>query len=340
MQTAISGNPFGVVTSPDERWSFVTLNSDVAVFADRGLTPKLTSTFRVPGTPAGAALSHDGRYLLVADHSGALVINAGRAEAGAPNPVIGTLSAPSGDGAIETALSADDRFAFVTLETSNKLAVFNLRRALAHGFQGSAFIGFVPLGTAPVGVTVSPDGHWVYATSETASGHVGGGTRPGTLTMINAKEAETDPAHSVLTTTRAGCSPVRVITSSDGNTLWVAARGSDLVMAFSAAKLRHDPAHAREVSIPVGEAPVGLALVNAGKQLVVADSNRFSLPGATSNLAIVDTTQALGGGRGLVGYVAAGGFPREMSVLPRHALLLVSNFGSDSLEVVGTQSLS
>jgi DNA-binding beta-propeller fold protein YncE len=84
---------------------------------------------------------------------------------------------------------------------------------------------------------------------------------------------------------------------------------------------------------------VGLALVNAGKQLVVADSNRFLVPGASSNLAIVDTAQALADGRGLLGYVPAGGFPREMSALPGQAVLLVTNYGSDSLEAIGTQGL-
>jgi hypothetical protein len=41
---------------------------------------------------------------------------------------------PSGAGAIEVAVSRDGRFAFVSLEASARVAVFDLRRALTRGF--------------------------------------------------------------------------------------------------------------------------------------------------------------------------------------------------------------
>jgi hypothetical protein len=54
------------------------------------------------------------------------------------------------------AVSPDDRFAFVTLELSDSMAVFDLRKALASGFGPADFVGTVPLGTAPVGLAMSP----------------------------------------------------------------------------------------------------------------------------------------------------------------------------------------
>jgi tRNA(Arg) A34 adenosine deaminase TadA len=38
----------------------------------------------------------------------------------------------------------------------------------------------------------------------------------------------------------------------------------------------------------VGEAPVGLALVDHGTRVVVADSNRFGAPEAHAELTVVD----------------------------------------------------
>ena len=72
----------------------------------------------------------------------------------------------------------------------------------------------------------------------------------------------------VVATITAGCSPVRVVTSADGSTVWVTARESDRLLAFSAAKLLSDPAHSLIASVEVGEAPVGLALVDGGQRVV------------------------------------------------------------------------
>jgi DNA-binding beta-propeller fold protein YncE len=193
-----------------------------------------------------------------------------------------------------------------------------------------------------VGLAVSPDGRWLYATSEAAAGESPGpspqGAR-GTLTVINLERAETDPAGSVVSTVDAGCSPVRVITSADGSVVWVTARGSDRLLGFSAARLRSDPAHALVASVAVGEAPVGLALVDGGTRMVVADSDRFAAPGAASSLAVVSVPAALAGRPALLGYLRAGGFPREMALEPGGRTLLVSDFSSEQLESVDVADL-
>ena len=269
----VPGNPFAVVTTADGRWSFVTLNSAVEVLSNWSPASGAGRQVSVPGTPQGEQLTHDGRYLLVADGSGAVVIDAARAEGGAAGAIVGMLSSPAGRGAAEVALSPDDRFAFVTLEISNSLAVFDLHKALTRGFGPSDFAGTVPLGIAPVGLAVSPDGHWIYATSQAGKPDTRASQRTGTVTAIGLRQAETRPADAVAGTVPAGCSPVRVITSADGKVVWVTARGSDAVLGFSATALRTDPGHALLARVQVGEAPVGLALAGHGQRLIVADSN-------------------------------------------------------------------
>ena len=348
----VPGTPFGVAVTADGRWSFVSLpgTGTVGVYRIGGPAPPSPARRVYTGEqPLGEALTPDGRYLLTADDGGgAAVISVSRAEQGGAGALLGTLNGPDGTGAIEVAVSPDGRFAFVSLEGNAAIAVFDLRQALTRGFGASDFVGTIPVGLAPVGLAVSPDGRWLYATSEVALGArpSPGAQAPGvplggegTLTVISLRRAETDPAGSVVSTVDAGCSPVRVITSADGSVVWVTARESDRLLGFSAARLPTDPAHALIASAEVGEAPVGLALVDDGARIVVADSNRFSASGATSSLAVVGVPAALEGKPALLGYLRAGGFPREMALEPGGRTLLVTDFGSQQLEAVGVVGL-
>ena len=58
------------------------------------------------------------------------------------------------------------------------------------------------------------------------------------LEVISLRRAERDPARSVVAAVQAGYLPVRVITSADGTVVWVTARASDALLAYSAARLR------------------------------------------------------------------------------------------------------
>jgi DNA-binding beta-propeller fold protein YncE len=362
--SAVPGDPFGVAVTADGRWSFVSLlpnvgRGGIGVFDDTGSAgsagPRLVRQIPVSGQPLGVTLTPDGRYLLAANGSGATVVSVQAAEQGSRNAVLGTLSSggsrgPAAGGAIEVATSRDGRFAFVSLEGSGKIAVFNLKQALASHFRTSGFVGDVPAGVAPVGLAVSPDGDWLYSTSELSSlralrriarnaprsGSLGGS---GTLAVISVHKAETDPAHAVVSTVVAGCSPVRVITSTSGGVVWVTARASDMLLGFSASRLRGDPAHSLIARAEVGEAPVGLVLVDGGQRVVVADSNRFDQGGATSSLAVVNVAAALAHRPALAGYLHAGGFPRQMALEPGGRVLLVTNFASQQLETVNVTNL-
>jgi len=359
----IGGMPFAVVVSPDGDWSFVSLGGQVAVLSDRGATPRLVREIPLPqqtggfGRAAGGAITHDGRYLLIADGAGAVIIDVAAAEKTDSGAVLGWLTTPppssgrvSGRGpisrvnsAIQVTTSADDKFAFVSLEYADEIAVFNLEEAQAAQWRpSSGFVGTITLGSAVVGMAVSNDGRWLYATSELAAGvrpspqllRPGGRGPYGSVSVIDVHRAETDPAASVVATAAAGCGAVRVAVSPDDNVVWVTARESDELLAFSAAALRSDPQHALLARIRVGEAPVGLTVFDGGRYVAVDDSDRFMLPGATSSLTIVDTNAALAGKPALLGTVPTGMFPRELAVEPRSNTLLVTNFISGKLETV------
>jgi DNA-binding beta-propeller fold protein YncE len=330
--------PFGVAVTSDGRWAFAALGQSVAVLKlSTGRAPSLVRTIDVFEEALGVTLTPDGRYLLIAGGAGAVVVNVQAAEQGSAPAVLGQLSAPGRPGsAIEVAVSRDSQYAFVSLEYADRIAVFDLAKAVADGF-GSAgrSLGAVPAGVSVVGLAVSPDGRWLYATSEGENRS----TEVGMLEVISVPAAESDPAHSIVGTVQAGCNPVRVITSADGTVVWVTARASDALLAFSAARLRTDPAHSLLADVEVGEAPVGLALARAGGLIVVADSNRFNAASQGASLAIVSVPAALAGRPALVGYLPAGQFPRDMAASPDGDAVLVANYLSGQLETVNITAL-
>ncbi len=288
-------------------------------------------TIGVPTGSQGDSLTRDGRYLLIADGGdGATVVSVSRATTGAGRAVLGTLSQPDTGqgGAIEVVSSRDGRYAFVSVEYEARIAVYHLSAALAGHFSKSSYVGSIPVGQLVDGLAMSPDGRWLYATSEI-----------GSLSVIRVATAVSRPSRSVISTVPSGCNPTRVVPSPDGTTIWVADRGGNQLLAFSAAKLGTDPAHSQLATVQVGEAPVGLALIKSGRELIVADSNRFNTPGAVAQLTVVGASAALAHHPALLGTISTGTFPREVVLEPGHPTLLVGNFGSNQLQAVDLRRL-
>jgi DNA-binding beta-propeller fold protein YncE len=335
---SVPARPFGIVTTADARWTFVSTAHGLAVLANRTFAPRLTRTLRLPSAAQGLALTPDGRYLLAADNgSGALVIDAQLAERGERHAVIGVIrsAAGPGAGAIEVVISPDSRYAFVTLEAAGELAVFDLRAAIAAHLRNSGYVGLVPVGVAPVGMAMSPDGRWLYVASELAPG-----SNPllpsahGTLSVVDVRRAETNPPRSVAAAAIAGCTPVRVATSPDGRTVWVTARGSDALLGFSASRLLTDSTKALTTDVRVGAAPVGVAVYDDGRRIIVADSNDPSIPGAEPELSVIDAARALAHRRGVLCTIPAARYPRELTLEPNTTVALVTNYGAGVLEAV------
>ena len=335
----VPGQPWAVVTAKGS-WSFLTLTSgsrsSIAVIRNgTGLAPALVRTIAVAGTPRGATLTPDGHYLLAADGSGAVVIDVAQAEQGGPNPVSGSLTSPGGSGGDQVRVTPDGRFAFVTVQSSNAVAVFNLQAAIASGFSSSHFVGTVPLGLGPVGMSVSPDGRWLYATTSNRSKN----SEQGGLSVIDVSRAETNPASALKATVSAGCVPIRVITTGAGKYVWVTARDSNTLLAFSAAKLLSDPRHALIARARVGQGPIGLTTTNHGDRIIVADSNLYTRKGATANLVVVNSADVLAGKPALLGVIPAGLLPRQFAMEPDSTTLLVTDSTSQQLQAVDVTNL-
>jgi len=327
-----------VVGTADGRWAFASLSAEtggeIAVMALGHGAPRLVRTVQLPPAMTGAfgmTLTHDGRLLLVAASTATAVMSVPALEDGRGNPMAGVL-ADAGAGQIEVAVSDDDRYAFVTDETTGALSVFDLAVALQHGFGAHGVaVGVVPLAPGPIGVTLSPDGTLLYVTTFGAYGP------HGQLWVIDASRAEGGAGSSaVLARAAAGCQPVRVAVSPDGSTVWVTAPQSNALLAFSAAALRKDPARALRAVVRTGSEPVGLALGDDGRVALVDNSNRGLVPGTggkdPQTVSVIDTAAALAGQPALLGLVPAGLFPRDLSIDPAGGQVLVANFNSGTIE--------
>ncbi|HUC56753.1 MAG TPA: serine/threonine-protein kinase [Streptosporangiaceae bacterium] len=335
-------NPFGVL-SPDGKFAFAVTASTLQVYSI-GPGPSLTHKFAYMitnggGAATGIAITHDGKYLVIAAGNGVIVENVAMAEAGAGSASVGTLTVPglTGNGqAVNVAVSKQDKYVFVSIKARNQVAIFNLKQALTSGFNSSDYVGSIRTGANPVGIAISPDGHWLYIASNAPGDPTG--TRQGQLTVANVQKAERNPATSVVVRANAGCQPSRIAPSADGKIVWITARGSNSVLAFSASLLRTNPSHALMARVQVGLTPIGLTLVKSGSRIVVADTDvKKTQP--SDNLAVINVANALAGKSSLLGYVPTGKMPREFGVVPGGRYLLVSDNGSGQVQIVDVSKL-
>ncbi len=339
------GDPFGLQAAKDGAYLFVSTRTTLSVLVMNSrhtVARQYPYYVAAPGESArGVAMTSDGRYLAVAVGNGINLQSVSAAEQGASTANVADLTVPNLPAvtdAAEVAVSPDDDYAFVTLQNSDQLAVFNLRKALAPGQpHAGVFVGTVTLGVQPAGMAVSPDGRWLYVTSIAARKATG--PTEGLVSVLSMSKLASDPASALVSQASAGCSPVRVVVSPDGRTVWVTARQSNELLGFSAARLRSDPKQALMVKVQVGQTPTGEILVEGGTKMIVADADLTSGLRTAHNLAVVDLTAALARKRALVGYIPSGAAPREFALQGDGRYLYVAESGSPQIQEVNLSTL-
>jgi DNA-binding beta-propeller fold protein YncE len=354
-QLDLAGFAFGVVTSSDQAWTFVSLTGrrngvppGIAVLHLTRDRLALVRTVPMPSPPTDMVLTHDGKILVAAAGDRVILVDVDRMTRGDRSPIVGTFSDGAKAESIFVNVTADDRTLFVSDEGEATITVVNLQQVLRQGFGTAAVIGKIPVGNAPIALTFSPDERWLYTTSEGARGNwawpkvlkregreSNEPVAEGAVIVVDVVKAKTDPAHSVVARIPAGGSPVRLALSASGDRLFVTARNSDAVLVFDTAKLWTDPDHARVATVPVGSSPVPIALIDGGRKLVVGNSARFSArPDSTSTLTVVEVSRISEGGGAVLGSIRCGAFPRELRLSPDGKTLLLTNYLSGTLQVI------
>ncbi|KAI1763923.1 cytochrome cd1-nitrite reductase-like protein [Hypoxylon sp. FL1150] len=355
-QMNMTDPPFGIVYARDGI-AFVGAGLKVDMLNTTSFRPTLAREIVLPesltrpaesetdGATSGLALSHDKRYVYASIGPGAAIIDVEKAAAGDANPVVGSLIGTTGVSAIQVTVAPGDDYVFVTQEygtnaTLNRgtIEVFQIHRS-SNGSVYGTNKGYIALGYAVVGTALSRDGSRMYVTSEVTAQATSQNETQGTLSVLDVATLETNPSQALLHTVDAGCSPVRLTLSPDGKFVWVTARMSNRLLAFDTAKLDSDhPEGALEASVQVGTSPVGVAVVNDGRHVITADSNRFNYANATTGLTVVDTEAALRGAQNFP-RIPTGLFPREFAVSPDGKTLLVSQYQSRAIQAVDLTKL-
>lgn len=359
----LPGHPFSTVASKDGCWLFVTVTSGnprsangVAMLRRTDGRITLQKVFPVEASPTGMVMTHDGKLLIVADDEYVVFMDVMRMTSGQGDPVLGYLSDGGGSGSVYANVTADDKFLFVSDENAETITVINLEKARAEGFKETAKVGKIPVGDAPIALTFSPDGKWLYTTSQLAPKSLNWpiackpeGADPatakekyaqGAIIVVDVARAQTDPANSIVANVPAGCSPVRLTISPSGDRVYVTARNSNSLLAFDTNAIRSDVEHAQVGKVPVGSSPVGVAIVNDGRFVLVTNSNRFAKDQtARQTLTVIDAGRVSEGQAAITGSVPAGIFPREFGQSADGKTLFVANYNSSELEVIDLNRL-
>jgi DNA-binding beta-propeller fold protein YncE len=355
----LPGSPFEPIPTNDGCWIFVSLVSTksepgrVAVLKrDEGVI-SLARTVPVKGGPTGMVITHDGKILIAATGDGVAFLDSQRLISGSGSPVLGYWTEGTEAGRVYVNVTSNDEYLFVSDEAIRTVTVINLAAARASGFNKFT-VGTIPVGIGPIALTFSRDERYLYTTSQVMPKESDWPVecRPefnqdappdhpqGAVVVVDVSLAKTQPLRSVVATVKAGCNPVRLVTSPNGDVAYVTARGDHSLLAFDTKKLLSDPTHALIGKVRVGTAPVGVGVIEDGGKVVVTNSNRF-LGGADDRqtLVVVDPSKLADGTAAILGTIPAGGFPREIRLTADRLTLLLTNFASRTLELINLQQL-
>jgi DNA-binding beta-propeller fold protein YncE len=361
----LPARPFGIVTSADGAWVFAGLTYDsgaggIAVVQRSGVGYALAGVVPLAYAATGLALTHDGNLLIAAAGPEVYFLDVSGVSSGGASAITASYSMSDGPnaGSVWASITPDDQTLFVCDEDTGQLTVINLKAARLNGFSATSVLGTILLGAAPTATVFSADGQWAYTTVEMVPSAFGwsktcteeGSTSPalvnsqGAVVMFNVATAVSQPSQAVTSFRQfvpAGCSPVRLAFSPDGLVLYVTARNNNEVLALDASRFASDPMHAVIGAAPVGSAPVPVACINSGAQIVVGNSNRFLAPGSPQTLDVVDAglLRAGAGAAAVIRTIPAGSFPRALTLSPDGGMLFLSNYGSNTLQVMDARRL-
>ena len=299
----------------------------------------------------GMTLTHDGKLAVAAARDRVIFLDPSRLTAGTGDAVLGYLQYGEAPVSSYVNVTPDDRLLFVSDESMRVITVIDLVKARVSGFQPDAIIGKIPVGKGPIALTFSPDGRWLYTTSQIAPQNSGWPAEcapegklqvksappftQGAVIVVDVARARIDPAHAVLAMAPAGCTPVRLALSPTGDIAYVTARGSHALLALDTRRLVRDPQHALLGRVPVGPSPIGVVVDGKGRRVFATSSNRYG-GGANDRqfVTVVDAARIEASAAAVLGTIPAGTFPRELKLTSDQRTLLITNFNSGTLQLV------
>jgi YVTN family beta-propeller protein len=261
---ALDKAPAAVALTPDGGVAYVTHPDGAKVSVVDMARRRVVSTFAVPGSPFGIAVSRTGR-LYVADWNGAHVAVLDRA--GVQSATISVGRAPA-----HVLLTRDEKRLFVANRESDSVSVVRTADNVVEAT--------IPVGRAPFAMALSPDGAHLYvgnvqagtvsvvdtatlAVTETPSSAMPYGaavTPDGTRVLVTNQQAGTVAvigSSDAIRTIKVGAYPEGIAVSTDGRRAYVANWFSDDVSVLDLETLTE----IRRIECPAG--PRGIVAMPA-----------------------------------------------------------------------------
>jgi DNA-binding beta-propeller fold protein YncE len=366
----LPGRAFHAITSADNKWIFVVMHQapdgkggGLAVLRWSGERATLERILPPPPPPqgfsvgglSGLALTHDGQVLVLATRDRLRFYDVAALISGRAEPVLGDLT-PTGPrpGYFHIAITVDDRLLFVTNHNEDFISVIDLTAARRASFRTIPLLGRIPVGYGASAVVLSPDNRYLYATSQSVTERVGwlntcaptnqpnaAPDHPqGAVYVIDVARAAKDPERSVLTVTRAGCDPVRLALSPNGDRAYIAVRSDSALLVFDGRRLVRDSAGALIGQVRTHAGPVGVVVFDRGRRVAVANALRFTgVKGDDETVAVLSTSLIGSGKTPVLGAVKAGGGHVDLELSADGRYVLVPNYEGQALTLLPISAL-
>ena len=204
----------------------------VSVMQRKGDTFEEVRFVGVPGSipgPFALALTRDRKVLLSSHGPQITFFDVEKLTSGQGDSFLGQVSGAQINGSFGVAISPDDHYVMVAQGVRASVAVIDLRKARASGFDQSALVGVIPTAATPMGAALSPDGRHLYTATREAPDDVnvtpsricaGGKRAEGSIQIMDAERAKSDPKSAMIGFAYpAGCQPTAIAVAADGNRL-------------------------------------------------------------------------------------------------------------------------
>jgi DNA-binding beta-propeller fold protein YncE len=341
MTVALPGNPFAVKASADGCWVFVSVdgaNRGIAVLKRGYGRMDMVRVVPVTPAPAGIVLTHDGKLLIAAANNSAVVLDAGRMTTGAKLPIVGKFSGFDRGflGSVYVNVTADDKLLFVSQEAAQAITVIDLELARQNGYKPAAIVGNIPVGAAPIALTFSLDGKWLYTTSEGAAPQWNWprackpeGAPPQTPEQIAARKADAEHQIAALQAKQSSASDkgaaqlqeeidsLKAFLSSPSSPRLVNPEGA--VVVVDVGQARNRPVDSVAGRIPAGCSAVRMAISPDGRRIYVTARN-------SNAVEVFDTSKLLSDpDHARVGVAPVGEAPVPVAVIDEGKKVVAGN---------------
>ena len=202
------------------------------------------------------------------------------------NPVTATI----------TATPVPTGYAYISNTATNTILVINIAT--------NTVIDTIAVGSAPYGVTVSPDGSHVYVANSGS----------GTVSVIDAA------TNMLVATVLTGALPSGIAVSPDGSLVYVTNTNGNTVTVINTAN------NAVVAAIPVGLNPYGVSVSPDGSK--VYTTNR-----ASNNVSVISTSTNV-----VTATISVGTEPEAICISPDGTQVYVANAASASISVINTST--